>query len=53
MKLFIAVLVIPVLAACVTTQLEPVELCISSPQQINNELQCSAVIQNKQLMVLP
>lgn len=35
------------LASCVITKLEPVELCISSPQQTNNELQCQDIIQNK------
>ncbi len=47
MKLFLVVLMALALASCVTTKLKPVELCISSPQQTNNELQCLDKIQNK------
>lgn len=47
MKLFLVVLMALALASCVTTKPEPIELCISSPQQTNNELQCQDIIQNK------
>lgn len=47
MKPLLVVLIALALASCILTKLEPVELCISSPQQTNNELQCLDKIQNK------
>lgn len=47
MKPVLVVLIALALASCVLTKLKPVELCISSPQKTNNELQCQEQIQNK------
>lgn len=46
MKTLFAVLIALVQTSCILTKLEPVDLCISSPQEVSNELECQNKIQN-------
>lgn len=41
MKTLSVVLIALALASCILTKPEPLELCKSSPQALNNELQCT------------
>lgn len=40
MKIFLVVLSALAVASCIFTKLEPVDLCVSSPQKLNNAVNC-------------